>query len=79
MQILLYHKFYLIKRILYPVNYSATSCRASCIIHYCSTATRRLTAEPYKMSAGVRYDNIREKFFETEYISLEDFSYGLLV
>ena len=40
---------------------------------------RRLTAEPYKMSAGVRYDNIREKFFETEYISLEDFSYGLLV
>ena len=61
------------------VNYSATSCRASCIIHYCSTATRRLTAEPYKISVGVRYDNIREKFFETEYISLEDFSYGLLV
>ena len=61
------------------VNYSTTSCRVSGIIHYCSTATRRLTAEPYKMSAGVRYDNIREKVLETENISLGDFSHGLLV
>ena len=57
------------------VNYSATSCRASCIIHYCSTATQRLTAESYTVSAGVRfgrfpaYHSIFEVTHSLEYAS----------
>ena len=57
------------------VNYSATSCRASCIIHYCSTATRRLTAKSYTMSAGVgfgrfpAYRSIFEVTHSLEYAS----------